>query len=77
MFICDKCKKPLESPLIIPSCRKVKKTVESLVINGKHYDICEDCYHDLKEFRDKVVAEFFGEGDEDGGEKNVRKNNNR
>ena len=57
MFVCDKCKKKL-----------IGNDDHSILVNGKYYDICDDCYADLKELRDNMVAEFFGEGDEDGRE---------
>lgn len=56
MFICDKCKKP-----IAHNGDKVKESVFSLIGNTKTYDLCDDCFLKLKEQRDKLFAEFFGE----------------
>ena len=67
MFICDKCKKKLRTKGEINVFGVSKHEVENTVIvDGKTYDLCDDCYKDLKKIRDKAIAEFFGEGDEDG-----------
>ena len=65
MFVCDKCKKPIEAKKMFG----VEWESEiSFHVNGKRYDLCDDCYKELKEHRNKAIAEFFGEGDEDGRE---------
>ena len=72
MFVCDKCKKPIKH-----NGNEVEESVITIKGNSKSFDLCSNCFALLKEHRDKLFIEFFGEGDEDGGEKNVRKNNNR
>lgn len=68
MFVCDKCKKKLKEVHAEPDDKDLQFRMAGNTIraNGNYYDLCDDCYADLKELRDKTVAEFFGEGDEDG-----------
>lgn len=69
MFICDKCKKPITAQKKFANDEWEAEIHVS--VNGKRFNLCDDCYADLRELRDKAMAEFFSEGDEDGRETNV------